>query len=54
MAAGTCASAVEAVGEPACREAIALIRAVRERFLADLEAAKNAAGKGEASVHHDK
>lgn len=43
MAAGTCAPVVEAAGGVLCRDALALIVAVRERFIADLRAAADRA-----------
>jgi hypothetical protein len=46
MTAGTCSSVARAAGEPACREAIALIVALRERFLHDLKAAAELAADG--------
>jgi hypothetical protein len=39
MVVGTCRPAVEAAGDPACRATIALVAAVRDRFLTDLKAA---------------
>jgi hypothetical protein len=43
MVVGTCQPAVEAVGEPTCRAAIALVAAIRDRVLDDLRAAACAA-----------
>jgi hypothetical protein len=45
MVAGTCAPVVGAVGEASCREAIALIAAVQDRILSDLEAAARLAAE---------
>jgi hypothetical protein len=39
MASATCRPVIDAAGAANCRSAIALIGAVRDRFLADLEAA---------------
>lgn len=39
MVVGTCRPAVEAAGEPTCLAKIALVAAVRDRFLNDLKAA---------------
>lgn len=49
MAAGSCAPVTEAAGEALCRDALGLIGAVRERFVADLRAPADAA----ASRHQD-
>jgi hypothetical protein len=46
MAAGTCAPVTQAAGEQLCRDAIGLLAAVRDKFLADLrQAAELAASK---------
>lgn len=47
MVIGTCRPAVAAAGESHCRRATALIGAVRDRLLADLEAAAAAAASAE-------
>jgi hypothetical protein len=39
MAAGTCAPVVQGAGEALCRDALALVGALREKFIADLRAA---------------
>jgi hypothetical protein len=43
MAAGTCAPVIQAAGESLCKELIALVGAVGEKFLSDLRAAADAA-----------
>lgn len=43
MAAGTCAPVVRAAGAALCRDALGLVVALRERFIADLRAAADAA-----------
>lgn len=50
MVAGTCRSAVEAAGEPVSTRAIALIGAVRNTVLRDLEEAAARSGGGGAST----
>jgi hypothetical protein len=49
MAAGTCTPVIQAAGETLCSEALGLVRAVREKFVADLKAAADRA----ASQHRD-
>jgi hypothetical protein len=46
MAAGTCAPVIQAAGEALCRDALGLVGAVREKFIADLRTAGGA-------QHHD-
>ena len=48
MTAGSCAPVVRAAGDALCREALGLVCAVREKFLADLRTAADLAG---ASKH---
>ena len=43
MAAGSCAPVIRAAGETLCRDAIGVVVAVRERFVADLRAAADTA-----------
>lgn len=48
MVVGSCRPAFDAAGEPACREAISLIGAVRDRVFNDLRAAAELAKKDNA------
>jgi hypothetical protein len=45
MAAGSCAAVAQAAGEPICREALALIVALRERFIGGLRTAADLAAQ---------
>lgn len=49
MVVGSCAPAIEAAGQDTCRNAIALLGAVRDRFMEDLRTAADLAREDEAA-----